>query len=302
MDAVVKVKLQNTLSPGDILIMSATIHSLHTQFPGKYQTDVSSPCNDIYRNNPHVTRLADAISIPMHYPNIHRSNQTPVRYIDGYCEYLAEQLKIPLRLTTNKPHIYLTEQELSRPKVTGDYVVICSGFKKDFTVKNYGIENWQKVVDWIIKEKGWKVVQIGENHPNHVHHPLNGAISLVGKTNIRELFALSYGAKLGLGHESFLHHIFASHFHVSRKERVSIPFVCIASGWNNKGYASYNSEQYLSRQGCLSCCKDGGCFKGKVDKDCLFPIIKDVDAIGKCMDMISPDEVINAIENYKYII
>jgi hypothetical protein len=191
---------------------------------------------------------------------------------------------------------------MSKPRqVEGDYVVINAGYKTAQEVKHWGHANWQEVVDWIRTVLGLQVVQIGTTNAGDVHRPLRGVIDMIDQTpSFRDLFRLAYHSKFGLGPESFIHHIYASHFHTpdGSRDRAGIPFVCVASGWNPRGWASYNTEAYLTRQGRLACCAGSqGCWRGAMST-CTFPVAHGDEQIGKCMDMIEPAEVIAAIGAY----
>ena len=87
-----KLILQNRLSPGDCLIMTVAIRDLHKTFPGEFQTDVRSPCAEVFENNPNLTHLnkAESKEIDMQYPLIHRSGLTGKHFTDGYREFLSE--------------------------------------------------------------------------------------------------------------------------------------------------------------------------------------------------------------------
>jgi ADP-heptose:LPS heptosyltransferase len=226
----------------------------------------------------------------MHYPLIHQCNQRNIHFIDAYIHYLNDKLNINLKNTHNKPFIYLTNKEKSTNKYD-KYWLICSGYKNDYTVKNWGYHNYQKVVNAFYNKI--QFIQVGESE--HNHKPLEKVINLIGKTNHRQLFKLAWHAQGGLGGVSYLHHIFAS---------FQKPFVCIASGMEPTTWEKYNTEIYLTKQGCLPCCNHGGCWKShttklnkKTNNLCLLPVIGE-DTIPKCMDMIHPEEVINAINSY----
>ena len=114
-----KLILKCNLCPGDILTLTAAVESLHRTYPGQYVTDVRTPAKEIWHANPHVTTILDSEpgvrAIDMHYPSINRCNQEAIPFLGGYTEYLAEQLGRPLRLQTNRPHIYMSAQELAEP-------------------------------------------------------------------------------------------------------------------------------------------------------------------------------------------
>ncbi|HEX7377998.1 MAG TPA: hypothetical protein VF278_12835 [Pirellulales bacterium] len=104
--------------PGDVVVMTAAVRELHRQYPGRYLTDVRTPAAAIWENNLDITPIADgeagARTIDMHYPLVNQSNQRPVHFLEGYCEYLAAQLGLTsLRPQEFRGHIYLSEQEKS---------------------------------------------------------------------------------------------------------------------------------------------------------------------------------------------
>ena len=212
-----KLILQNKLSPGDCLVMSACIESLRQSYPNRYLVDVDCGCRPIFENNPGVTSVSkndpQAKKIEMHYPLIDKCNQLPVHFLQGYHEYLGKQLGHEVPMMTNRPHIWLSPEEREWwPQVyeiTGKkikYWVINAGVKQDYTNKNWGYENYQAVVDML---KGQiQFVQIGEKH--HLHRPLQGVIDLIGKTDARQLIRLCWHAEGGIGPITFVMHIFAA--------------------------------------------------------------------------------------------
>ncbi len=289
--------LKNPLSPGDVLVMTAAVESLVSQFPGKYRISVETTCPEIWFNNPNVVQAnAKCEAIQMHYPLINESHMLRSgHFMNGYCEYLGSKLGIPLKLQTNKPSIYLTEKEKNKVLVNGDYIVINSGVKSDYTCKGWGQSNYQEVVN---KLKGkFKFVQIGESH--HIHKPLEGTVNMIGKTSCRELFTLCNGASAGIGGVTFLQHIMAA---------LSKPYVCLLGGREPLSWVWYPTQAVLSTQGQLACCTPNACWKSRVvplgdgdSKDkclCLLPVIKNDENIPKCMEMITPSEVVRELEKF----
>ncbi len=297
-----KIRLHFPLCPGDTLVGTTAIECLHNQHPGKFLTDVSGTAVDaIFENNPHITKLDNAEKITMNYPLINQCNQRNIHFVEAYVHYLADKLNVKIECTYNKPFLYLSDKEKKWinqveeiANYKGKFWLICSGNKNDYTVKSWGHHNYQSVVDALYGEI--QFVQIGES--GHNHKPLNNAINLLGKTSQRQLIRLSWHAQGGLGAVSYLHHIFSA---------FQKPFVCIASGMEPTTWEKYNTEIYLTRQGCLPCCKTGGCWKARTTKlgdddkkdanICLLPVIGP-ETIPKCMVMIHPEEVVKAVRSY----
>jgi hypothetical protein len=52
-----KLILRNSQSPGDILMLTAAVRDLHRCQPGRFLTDVRTPCPALWENNPFLTSL-----------------------------------------------------------------------------------------------------------------------------------------------------------------------------------------------------------------------------------------------------
>lgn len=299
--------LSNKLSPGDVLVMSAAIESLHKLYPGKYITAVESPAGAIWDHNPHVRRLHGPVRaktrwIEMEYPLVHRSNHRPVHFLQGYCDFLGEKLGVPLPPQTNRPHLYLSDDEKGwTPQVqelTGrptKYWVVNAGTKYDFTAKAWGPDNYQKVVDYF--QGAITFVQVGEAH--HNHPPLKGVIDLIGKTDTRQLIRLCYHAQGGLGPTTFLQHIFAA---------LQKPYVCLLGGREPVSWTHYPTQVTMSAHGRLDCCRTESCWRSRTVKLndnqpsdsslCEQPVTTTEHPRPRCMQLIRPSAVADAIETF----
>ncbi|HEY4259051.1 MAG TPA: ADP-heptose--LPS heptosyltransferase [Schlesneria sp.] len=301
-----KLVLCCRLCPGDIMTMTVAVHSLHETYPGEYLTDVRTPCPDIWQNNPWITPIADndpdATRIQMEYPQINVSNQRPVTFVEAYTMFLGEQLQRPLRATTNRPMLYLSDEEkgwvnqirehMTRGKDVR-YWILNAGVKQDFTAKQWPVESYQDVVDRTRGRVQW--VQIGES--NHDHPSLSGVIDLRGQTNTRQLIRLVYHARGGLGPVTFLQHLCAGW---------QKPYVCLLGGREPLPWVQYPLQHTLHSLGLLPCCHESACWRSRVqkldDNDhknnslCDWPIIGLRRPVAKCMAMISPQEVISVVE------
>ena len=86
--------IRNTQSPGDIVVLSATLRDLHIAHPGKYLTgvNVSPGAEHIFYNNPQITTIfrGRGRKVPgwrqfvSHYPLIKRSNQERKHFLWGF--------------------------------------------------------------------------------------------------------------------------------------------------------------------------------------------------------------------------
>jgi ADP-heptose:LPS heptosyltransferase len=301
-----KIILRCHLSPGDIVTLTAAIQSLHDRYPGEFQTDVRTSCDPIFDHNPYITKLdeADAEVIEMHYTEtINRSNQIPNSFLRGYTDYLGKQLGIPLDLTTNRGCLWLSSQEKEWMNQVKEHVtrrdsrfwVVVAGTKHDFTLKQWPIEYYQEVVDRLIGEV--QFVQVGES--GHDHPRLKNVIDLVGQTDIRQLIRLCWWASGGVGPITFVQHIFGA---------FEKPYVALLGGREPVSWTQYPLQTTLHSLGALSCCRTGACWRSRVvalndgkEQDqslCEQPVFGLIKAVGRCMAIIKPNEVVSAIERY----
>ena len=292
--------LQNRLAPGDILVMTAAIRSLHKAHPGKFITDVESPVPEIFQNNPHVTALnGDGQKIDMHYPLIsdhtmrgfaHPGAGVSGRHFsDGHRKFLEEVLEIEIPRSGLTPEIHLSQDErlwkspiLKHHDHDGPYWVINAGSKSDFTLKQY--HRYQEVVDLMAGKVTF--VQIGQLEHNHA--PLKGALDMRGKTSHRELFRTIYHAEGVLTPVSYPMHIAAA---------FGKPCVVIAGGRESTRWELYPNHRFLHTNGALPCCAYDGCWKSKLE-DCADPVEHAGVEVPKCMNLITPADVARAIDLY----
>lgn len=285
--------LENKLAPGDALVSTAALHCLHEQYPNRYLTDMRCSCPDVFLNNPYITPLEDGRRITLEYPLIHQCNQRPVHFLQGYTDFLAETLGIPLTLTVNRPQIYLTKQEKETPLVNARYWVINPSWKKDYTVKKWSSCYWQEVINHF----AGKIQFVQTGAIEHMTPKLAGVVNMVGQTTARELIRLIYHAEGVVTAVSFHHHIAAA---------LQKPCVTIASGMEPISWETYPTCRMLSSHGALNCCRLKSCWKARIvklhdgdKKDqnlCEQPYLVDGEPTAKCMAMISPERVIDAIE------
>lgn len=296
-----KLYLKSVLSPGDAVVMTAAVKSLHSTYPGEYSTDVETSAMEVWENNPYRVRLVGETDIQrcdLHYSLVNLSNQRANSFMQAYVDGLSKIIQRPLQLTTNRPDLYISEDEkkwmdhVQHHKTGGRKVpfwLINTGVKKDYTTKQWPVEFYQKVVDQTAGLIQW--VQVGANE--HEHHPLSGVINVVGQTNQREFIRLVYHSKGGLGPSTYLQHLCAA---------FEKQYICILGGREPVPWVTYPRQTTLHTIGQLDCCKNGACWKSRVvpledgdPKDeslCSVPILGYIKPVGKCMAIIRPEEVV----------
>ncbi len=299
--------LRNYLSPGDILAMTAAVYSLHKQHPGQFVTAVDTAAPALWEHNPDVVTIEQANergaeTVQTHYPLIQSCNQRAVHFLQGYCDFLEENLRVKVPLLTNRPMLYLSTEEKAWmdqvQELTGKqrkFWVICAGRKADYTTKFWGTENYQRLIDSM---RGRVLfVQVGE--AGHHHPPLRNVVNLVGKTDLRQLVRLCWHAEGGVGGVTLLMHMMAA---------LEKPYVCIMGGREPVSWNAYPKMQLMHTIGSLPCCRNEGCWKSRTvalgdgsEQDnslCEDPVLGE-EPIPRCQALIRPEQVAERILLYR---
>ena len=304
---------ENWLSPGDIVMLTAAIRDLHRLHPGRYLTDVRTSCPALWENNPYLTPLEkeapDVRSVVCHYPLIHRSNTEPYHFIHGFMEHFHETLGIHLHPTEFRGDIHLSSEERSQPSpveaLTGSnapYWVIAAGGKYDYTIKWWHRRRWQEVVD-LLRDR-ILFVQVGEK--GHYHPPLRGVVDLRGKTTLRDLVRLIHHAD-GVVCPVTLHMHLAAAVPLPNGRQRLRGCVVVGGGREPAHWEQYPAHQFLHTIGQLDCCATSGCWKSRtvplgdgwpLDDPSALCVDVVPNGLPRCMDMISADEVANAVKRY----
>ena len=312
-----KLLLKNNQSPGDICMLAYAIKSLHESHPGKFVTGFRGTAREIFECNPYVTELDESdrevTVIKLEYPLIHRSNEYPYHFVHAFVRDLEIKLGIRIQLSEFQGFIPIGDEEKNWHstvhEIRGDdppYWVINAGHKQDYTAKQWEHARFQQVINRFPETV---FVQIGARE--HCHPKLEGGnlISLVGKTDTRQLIRLVYNSFGVITPVSFPMHLaygVPAHPRFGRKSRAAI----VLSGGREPSHWQFGPNlQFLHTCGMLPCCDNGGCWRARVvplgdgdPKDrslCDFPTkTRSGQVIAKCMDMITADEVCSKIELY----
>lgn len=298
--------LRNRQSPGDVLVMTAAVRSLHRQHPGEFVTVPETIAQSIWDNNPDCAPR-DGVQNPeiidMHYPLVNQSNGRAVHFMQGYCDFLADTLGVCVPLLVNAPVLVLSEHEKAADPIAAlipgrpKYWIVNAGTKSDFTAKGWGTPNYQAVVSKLCGRILF--VQIGES--GHLHEKLDGVIDMRGKTDTRQFIHLCWHAQGAIGPSTFLQHIMAA---------LGKPYVCLAGGREPVFWLTYPMQTTLHAIGKLDCCRDGGCWKSRTVKlndgssndhsVCSHPVKVGSSHVPKCLTMFSADDVVRAVESYYF--
>ena len=317
-----KILLKNWQSPGDLMMLTSAIRDLHNAHPNKYLVKLNTSCKEIFENNPYIADFPDHEVdqvIRCDYPLIHSSNQKPYHFIHGFRADLEKKLDIEIPQGDFKPEIYISDSEKSWMSQVAElgykkrFWILMAGGKYDYTAKWWNPTFYQEVVDYF---KG-KIVFVQCGEKSHFHPPIEGTINLIGKTNLRQYIRLMYHS---IGVVSPV--TFAMHLNVGVGNPHGLrnrPGVVLAGGREPAQWEQYPHHRFLSNNGSLPCCDQGGCWKSRctpvgdgdkkdTDELCLFPVDTGFKGVvngksrnvhvPKCLNMIKPKHVIEAIESY----
>jgi len=181
------------------------------------------------------------------YNDIHNSGWSGRHFSTAFYISLEEKLGVPVKQTSLLPALFISDEEkkwMNQVEETfgyrGKFWLINAGYKPDYPLKNWGIDNWQEVVN-LLKDK-IQFVQVGQVTDSHTHETLKGVLDLRGKTDLRQLIRLSYHAEGSLSPVSLLMHLMAGW---------EKPCVVVAGGREPRRWESYPHMRYLDTNGFL---------------------------------------------------
>ena len=319
-DRPTKLIIEQYQSPGDVLMLTATIRDLHVAYPGRFITDVRTSCPHLWEANKDITPISDddpdAQKYLAEYKLIDESNEGPWHFIFGFHDDFERKTGIPVRPTKFWPYVALAEHEkgwLSQIyELTGKdlpYWIIDAGRKDDFTAKMWNTDSFQEVVE---RMPDITFVQIGADDPKHYHPELHGdnIINLIGKTDTRQFVRLMYHAAGVITPVSFPMHLAAAVETKYCYKRPRRPCVVLAGGREPASWEGYTNHAYLHKCGRLPCCDNGGCWASRVvpigdgdEKDtknlCNNVVYSESNQpLPLCLDLITPEDVIRAVREY----
>ena len=283
------ILLKNHQSPGDVIMLTAAVRDIKRWYP-EFQIGVETTASEFWLNNPHITRSWEGggavTEIDMEYPLIHEVGKQDVHFLHGFIDFFNKRMGTRVKLTEFRGDLYLTDKEKNQHIVGGSwssssygpYWVMVAGGKPDFPAKMWWPEAWQAVVD----ATGVQIVTIGGKESDHIHPELTDVINIVGKTTLRESLSVIYNAEGVVCPVTYAMHVAAC---------FGKPCVVVAGGREHWWWEKYPDHHFFHTCGLLDCCSGGGCWKGKCDQ-------LDDDGHQKCLAMIDPQKVAEAINGY----
>ena len=317
-----KVLFKNYQSPGDLIMLSSAIRDLKLSHPD-IEIGVNTSCKELWENNKNIVKFGSMKKgdpgvefYKAEYPLIHESNEGQYHFIHGFRKWMEDTLGLKIKATKFKGDLNLSSEEKSwmsqieEMGIFDKFWLIVNCGKTDYSCKWPNPLHMQKVVNYF---KG-KItfVQIGEKGKNHFHPPLKNVINLIGKTDLRQLIRLVYHSSGILCPVTLAMHLAQA---VESKHGLHTrPCVVLAGGREGVIWEKYSDHQYLHRV-IKGCSPFSGCWRSratkindgdKKDEEDLCDYPEEIDypykegklKIARCINMITPHDIIRAVETY----
>ena len=316
--------LQTETALGDTLVTTNFFKDFKEQYPNYeiyYKVDSNNSYAidqkiDVFKNNPNVTIWnGEHIDKIVKYncgDFLEGSKQHDNIMNHSIYEIFKKETGIEVKQNTFNSDIYLSDKEktnfvLRKFNIPTDKPIclICAGYHPIInTVKYAGTKKFQNIVDALYDRITF--VQVGDTGNGYKQNLLNHVINLIDKTNIRDLFMLSYHARYIVTGLHALLHIGS----IITKEKRDV-YVFQGCRENISWYASYfnlenikyhvygyHPENYKQCLGNDKCCiKDITSYNqfNKNLKICNNVMAIDNEVITKCLNDIDENEIIENI-------
>mgnify|MGYP002624017106 CR=1 FL=1 len=300
-------------SPGDIVVMTAAVRDLHLAHGERLRILVDTSCRALWDHNPRVRVLAGPCDYPSNAPVIQMDRPPPrdadcMHYTQTMTAHLEKATGLPIRLPSRRGDLHLSTRERASPRLLtlqgqrpgAPYWVIIAGGKHACTTKWWNPDHAQQVVDHF---RG-RITFVQCGTAADWHPRLEGAVDLVGHTDLRQLLRVLYHAAGVVCPVTFAMHAAAALPTPGSEPRRC---VVIAGGREPPAWERYPGHDYLDTVGRLICCRDGGCWTSVCQPGpgdplagsakCIRPVVVAPGlVIPECMQMIRGADVIGAIE------
>ena len=257
---------EKSAGAGDAVALTGVVREFKAHYGDDFDIHVTvPPGGDFWRNHPDCSYGDAPNARPVNVSGYNRIDDGKPRHLmQKYMHSLCAGLGLPeLPVQTLRGDLHLTDHERDFAHweamgVKKPFMVMVAGGNSAWTVKWWDSEHYQAVADSLIS-KGVQVVQVGHGAGDNWHNPINGALNLVGRTNIRQLASL-------ISHSEYVVCGVTAAMHIAAA--VQRPAFVIGGGGEEVEMYRYPGHVALSTIGELDCCKTGGCWRRR----CTVPV------------------------------
>lgn len=285
---------------GDVLSISALVRDLHLHRPDIRLSVTSGGVEDAaYARDPRIVPpTPDAVELRLdHKPLVDRSrNDKSARYCHAGHEQIEHLVGFAVPRGPNAPSLILGPDETytrDRP-----YVVVAAGTKGDIPIKQWPISYWRELVASVPDVEWVQVGALSDARGLHRQSVLPGCVNLLGKTDLRKLFAVIAGASAVVCHLSMPMLVAAA---------FGVPCVVLAGGREDPWLFESPGVTLLHTVGALDCCPERGCRKMSAVKPhdesafpanwlCEHPVEVGGLRVGRCMELVTPSAAAAAVK------
>lgn len=302
---------------GDVVVLTAAIRDFKLANPDA-EVSVATTFEEVWENNPHLDTFDHSLPgvrrFALAYTNLLQALRTDwtsprLHFLEAFHTMIARRTGRPVPLTLPRPDLHLTEADQRLAGIEPPYWVVVAGIKQHITVKQWPHERYQAVADQLAAD-GIPLVQVGGVGSDpllHTHPPLHGVVNLVGRTTVRELFALVRAAEGVICPITSIMHIAAA---------FGVPAVVLAGGREDPWWEHYanglntfhgatapvdSPHVFLHAIGRMDCCATGGCMRpfltppeaGSTPSTSLC--LRPAGPVASCMRTIGVDEVVQSV-------
>ena len=285
-----KIVFKNRQAFGDILTFTCAVRDFKKAFPNT-EVGVISTAMHIWDHNPYINhQLKDQENILDVGPGFltNKSNMWNLHMANAFRVDIENKTGLSIPQGAIRPDIWMTEEEYNRPPlIEGPYWLFIYGGEPGWPAKQY--HRWQEVIN-ILKDD-IQIVQLGMR--NHPYPLLENVIDYIGKTEdknsgIRNLFNLFLHSQGSLG-------LVSMHMHLSAA--FNNPCVVVAGAREPAWFTNYFGHQYIETNGTMFCSETNACWACKMEA-CKNKVDYGGKKIPKCVSIIEPDEIAEAVRKY----
>jgi len=214
--------------------------------------------------------------------SIHKLKENNATMVDAMVGYINAKYGFNLVVTQQEPDLYPETQPFD--DLPGKYIVVNCGGEKTNKRKIYPYKYWEKLFQ---DTPDINYVQIGISKDYHPAFNYPNVISKIDQYTIQDTFRLVYNSCGVISGYTYIMHVGAA---------FKKPVIALGGGgecisWENYEYDKFN---LLHTIGSFDCCLSGGCWV----PECYN---KTDDNIQKCMNIITPNYLIDIIKEQEWI-
>ena len=206
---------------GDNIMATVMLRNMRKKYPDA-EIYICAAWHQVLEGNPNINMLFPAAAPGVFYESFVKKSdlfyrEIPYRRVPGLITHTTQQYcdfyDVPF--DNNMPEIYVTGSEdrwaknyfaqFTKPIILFQTQTTFATIEtRSETSKDWAFRNWDKLID-LLKEK-YQCIQIGGQH----EYEVDNAPSLIGNTNLRELFALVNNCTAFISSDTVTSHIGAA--------------------------------------------------------------------------------------------